>query len=74
MPNLFCDLTLNMIATTFVAMCLFMVRLPETYVRFIENALRAEFALGGVPVRFVQRTGDRTYRRKRSKAVARKRK
>lgn len=54
-------------------MCHVTVRLPEAYVSFIENALRAEFALGGVPLRFVQRTGDRTYRSNMPKAVARKR-
>ena len=36
--------------------------------------MRAEFALGGVPLRFVQRTGNRSYRSKSSKARGMERK
>lgn len=35
--------------------------LPSTYLRFVENALRSEFGLGGVPIRIIQRTGKRDY-------------
>lgn len=36
--------------------------LPAGWLKFMEHSLRSEFDLGGVPIRMVQRTGNRQYR------------
>jgi GTP-binding protein len=35
--------------------------LPESYVRYLANALRADFGLDGVPIRIQLRKGDNPY-------------
>jgi GTP-binding protein len=41
-------------------------RLPETYLRYLMNGLRADFDLAGVPLRFVKRGGRNPYDKDRS--------
>jgi GTP-binding protein len=35
--------------------------LPDSYLRYLANDLRARFDLGGVPLRLLLRTGDNPY-------------
>ncbi|MCP5363824.1 MAG: ribosome biogenesis GTPase Der [Hyphomicrobiales bacterium] len=42
------------------------VQVPETYLRYLANALRDSFAFTGVPIRFVNRTSDNPYAKSRA--------
>jgi GTP-binding protein len=35
--------------------------LPESYLRYLANGLRATFDLAGIPLRLLPRTGDNPY-------------
>ena len=48
---------------TFVAFCSRPQALPDSYVRYLVNALRETFDLGGVPIRLHLRKGDNPYTR-----------
>jgi GTP-binding protein len=48
---------------TFVAFCSRPKALPDSYVRYLANALRETFDLGGVPIRLHLRKGDNPYTR-----------
>ncbi len=54
---------------TFVAFCSRPEALPDAWRRYLVNALRADFALPGVPIRLALRKGDNPYEgRKRRKS------
>jgi GTP-binding protein len=49
---------------TFVAFCSRPEALPQDYVRYLVNGLRAAFSLPGVPIRFNLRKGENPYARR----------
>ena len=52
---------------TFVVSCSRPQALPESYIRYLVNSLRREFALDAVPVRMLMRKGENPYARKKTK-------
>ena len=41
--------------------------MPESYLRYLENSLRQEFNLPGIPLRFYMRKGENPYAGRRRK-------
>ncbi len=49
---------------TFVAFCQRAEAMPNSYIKYLTNSLRASFDLPGVPIRFNLRTGDNPFAKK----------